>query len=675
VNYLGDLLRISIFVLVMYLPLAWLSAQQSLQSIYQMQNQIQFQNLLKVKSAVEKLLQNDRVLEACQRLKAELSAKNIATYTLNSAEGNCFEALASLPPVKNNGAVESFIIQGSELNFIREKTRNTEWAISVPTPQKINFFSEMKTNPVLREALVTDLLLVIYIIFAFVFCAVLILAKSIQNQYRKNGKDPLWLKLINATFGRIQLHDLKIVKAATNILLKKNEALVKDRDLLETSLEFSILNEIRENGHNVPYTFSGTVAKVDINGFSKVISAGNSFATQNLTKILEDFGCELLQRYNGLFEKTVGDEIVVVFKTNDSAGLATAFSRDLMLEFSNIEFDFKTEKRKFTLKAAISSSVLTFSKRAPGYAFSGDALTYTTRLLDVVNIKDRNILSCMKTQTEEIKELVFLPIESKIFEFKNMTASEGYLIDQFFKIEEAYNTKNHLLKFFRSDDALIFLLKKIKAETDTARLDLIFSCFNQTRVRICNAEFITAWIEALQIFEKRVDKQASLAFQFSRLIVEGARLIPAAQWTTACTDALLAISRSIEGRINASVVDVLIEKDLSLIAIEHEKTFLVEADQSFRTHGNLLINEALLELSNATFNKVIKMIRSGNQLEASTGVYCACRILIHYQKERPAELETFVQYKKLLKILTGLDTETQGSISLRLQTLLRQVVN
>jgi len=221
-KYLGDLFRISVFVLIMYLPLAWLSVQQSLQTINQIRNQTKVDNLFEVKAELEELLQNDRILEACQTLKAAAKAKNIVTYTLVSSAGSCHELIADLPLVKVYGAVETFTIKGNELNFIREKTRNAEWAISVPTSQKINFFAEIKTNQVLREALVTDLLLVIYIIFAFVFCAVLILAKSIQNQYRKNGKDPLWLKLVNATFGRIQLHDLKIVKAATIILLKKS---------------------------------------------------------------------------------------------------------------------------------------------------------------------------------------------------------------------------------------------------------------------------------------------------------------------------------------------------------------------------------------------------------------------------------------------------------------------
>lgn len=681
-KYLGDLFRISVFVLIMYLPLAWLTAQQSLQTIHQLRNQVAAENLFKVKSTVEQLLQNDRVLEACQKLKAEFEAKSIATYTLVSNEGSCHELVTTLPPVKMIGVVEAFDIKGSLLNFVREKTRATEWAISVPTPQKINFFTELNTNQVLREALITDLLLVIYIIFAFVFCAVLILAKSIQNQYRKNGQDPLWLKLINSTFGRIQLHDLKIVKAATTILLKKNESLLKDRELLETSLEFSILNEIRENQHNIPYTFHGTVAKVDINGFSKMISNESNSASQNLTKVLEDFGCELLQRYEGLFEKTVGDEIVVVFKNQgfaheknqNSAMLATAFSRDLMREFSEAEFNFNNEKRRFTLKSSISSSEITFSKRAPGFGFLGNALTYTTRLLDVVNIKDRNILSCMKNQAEEIRELVLLAGDSKVFEFKNMPASEGYLIEQFLKIEEAYDTKNHLLKFFRSNESLVFLLEKIKVEPNIKKLDLIFSCFTKTHVRVCSPRVITAWIESIQIFEKRVQTNTQLAFNFSQLIIEGARLIPVTQWTDACTSVLVSISRHIEGRINASVVDVLIEKNLNPIAIEFEKTFLIETDQSFRTRGNLVISRALHQLSNSSFDKVIKMIKSSNPLEVRTGIYCACRIILHYQKENPAELETFSLYKKLSGILIKLNAENHKNTSPRLVALLEQVL-
>ena len=77
-------------------------------------------------------------------------------------------------------------------------------------------------------------------------------------------------------------------------MIKKTDDLIKDQELLETSLEFSILNVIRTHQEQVPYAFLHTVVNVDINGFSKVIAGGHKNATAVLTTKLEDFGCELL---------------------------------------------------------------------------------------------------------------------------------------------------------------------------------------------------------------------------------------------------------------------------------------------------------------------------------------------------------------------------------------------
>ena len=155
----------------------------------------------------------------------------------------------------------------------------------------------------------------------------------------------------------------------------------------------------------------------------------------------------------------------------------------------------------------------------------GDALTYTTRLLDVDNIKYRNILSCMKSQAEAIQDLVVIPEQVKVFEFKNMADSEGYLIDQFLKIEEAYTAKTHLLKFFSSDESLIYLLNQIKSETDSTQLDLVFSCFAKTHVRICSSELVATWMECLKVFEKRWRPTIRWTFIFRALLWKGLGLL------------------------------------------------------------------------------------------------------------------------------------------------------
>ena len=676
-KYTKDLLKVLGFVVIIYVPLIAWDVIDDLKRIEDTTNRETILRINNLQESVNGLLDQGRVLEACQRLTAERNSESIFFFSLRSKEINCqypenvSQEIKSSEMNKISKVINS---EGKKYIIYSNRVNDVNWT-TMALVKVINLInsSDPNQNSILIISILKNLALVIYIVFAFVFLAVLILTKSIQNQFRKNGKDPLWLRVINKLFGWLQLQDLKSLQFATTASLKKNEDLVRDQDLLETSLEFSILNEIKLNNHKIPYNFRGTVAKVDINGFSKAVSSGHSKTAQNLTRFLEDFGCELLLRYKGLFEKTVGDEIVVVFKNQDSALMATSFARDLMVEFSALEFDFTNEKRRFTLKSSISSSDLTFSKRAPGYGFLGDALTYTTRLLDVVTIKDRNILSCMKTQSSEIQDLVLIPTELRTIEFKNMATAEGYLIDQFVQIEDIYSARPELIKYFRSNDSLIFLLRKLHSETDFEKMNYIFSLFCDVAIQSTTGKVIAAWIECLKVFEKRVYQDPALSFSFSRLIVEGSRLIPAAQWNASCTDAVVAISRYIEGRINASVVDVLIEKDLNLIAIEQEKSFIIENDQSYRTRGNLLINQAIHQLSDSGLEKVIKMINSRNPLESSTGTYCACRIIIFYRKKNPAELEIFMSYRKLSKILHELYLNRNKDISPRLLKLLDQV--
>ena len=397
----------------------------------------------------------------------------------------------------------------------------------------------------------------------------------------------------------------------------------------------------------------GTVAKVDINGFSKVIALGDKTGTQRLTQNLEQFGCELLFRYQGLFEKSIGDEIVVVFKGKESDKLATAFCRDLMREFSDVEFDFNAgqEKRKFTLKSAISSSEIIFSKRMSGYGFSGDALTFTTRLMDVVQLKDRNVLSILKEQSDSIEYLIKIPQEVRTFEFKNMNSQSGYWIDQFKTIEECYETTESSLIYFRSNSDIVFLLQKIQIETSIDKVNVILDCLSKITLRETTAQIVSAYIQSIILFEQKAVTNERFVISFTYLITEGARLVPASAWTQACTDCLLSVSRRIDGRVNAAIVEVLIEKNLFETVSLHHDTFLFPGDQSYRTRGNLLINQALQGLDQDVLSKIMQMMNSKIVLESHTGIYCACHISQYYQAYNPAELLIYNKHDEIIEQL------------------------
>lgn len=681
-KYLGDLLRISIFVLIMYIPMMFFSIQGNLKLIDTDRAKIVANRLIKARTIVETYLNEGKVLEACQRLDAEFEADTVVAYSLKNQDVECFKKQELLAPYLvhlENKKYEEFKIGSDQgITIYKDESPDITWVIAAQLTLKKGVIERFLESASFRDAIYKDLLIAIYIIFAFIFFGVLVLAGSIQNQYRRQGKDPVWLKIINKAFGWLQLQDLKIIQSANIAMMKKNDDLVKDLDLLSTSLEFSILTEIKTHQKQVPYTFYGTVVKVDINGFSKVIAGGHKNATVVLTTKLEDFGCELLQRYGGLFEKTVGDEIVAVFKnaptTKDSDLNALAFARDLMREFSEIEFDFSGEKRKFTLKAGIGDSDLTFSKRTPGYGFSGDALTYTTRLLDVVKIKDRNIVCCLEDQAAVFQNLIYSPAQLENFEFKNMNTAKGYQIDKFLDVQTAYEKHPEKLKYFKSDTDIYFLLDQIQIENNLENLQRIFKCLSEIQVRVCSPDLVKHWTASVVSVQNKKENLKHFEFILAQIIMVGSNLIPQEQWNSECKDTILNVPRHIQGRINASIIELLSEKKLADIVIQESESFILSEDQSFRTRGNLLVNQALYRLDDEVLSNVFKMLQSKNNLELSTGIFVCGQIIAHYEAVNPASLRTFRYYKKIITELQKIQ-KRQAKKTLQISERVTAILN
>lgn len=669
-KYLSDLFKIVVFVFIMYLPLSWLSRSESIKTLDRIAETETLSKLHSVRRTTQLLLEKNEMLEACQRLDAEITAKNIATYTVIGPENSCYkpEGMSSLPPIKENGKAVSFVVKNIPLTFLKMQTGAYNWSVSVLTPQKINIWNQLKNNVALREELIKDLILVIYIVFSFILCAVLVFAESIQNRYKLQGKDPLWLKVLTKAFGFLQLRDMKIIKSATTALVKQNEELNKDIDLLETSLEFSVLNEIKKNNHKIPYSFYGTVSKVDINGFSKVVAAGQGSTTQQMTMNLENFGCELLQRYEGLFEKTIGDEIVVVFKGEASQKRAMAFSRDLMFEFSQIDFPIDNEQRRFTLKSAIYSSDITFSKRSAGYGFLGDALTFTTRLMDAVTNKDKNILSITSAQAVDIKDLAEIPNQVENFKFKNMADQSGYQISQFNEIEYILANYPDQIEHFRADHHIIYLLSQV--QQNHSHSDLILNALLKINVRVATEKVTLAWQNALHFVNTHNNLETS---QYAKLIMLGKNLIPDQAWTQDSTEVLLHTPRNIEGRINASIIDVLMEKDLQSLEKEDQTSFRIANDPSGRTQANMIVFQALNKLDNKVFDDLILMIKSSQPHLSKSGIYAACQIISYYKTKNPAALATYPSYEKTIDLLLQIKGSTKIKLSDRLQERLAEI--
>ena len=512
----------------------------------------------------------------------------------------------------------------------------------------------------------------VYIIFAFVFFSVIVAVDTIKSKFRKNGTVPIWLKFFDKTFGLLQLGDLQILKSASRRLIDLKNTLELVRDVLQRSLEHTILTEIRANNHKVPYTFTGTVAKVDINGFSKIVAEGARQASFEMSTVLENIGCELLQRYGGLFEKTVGDEIVVVFRGDDSHLKAVAFVRDLMQAFSELSFSVYGETRRFTLKGSIANSSITFCKRAAGYGFLGDAFTITSRLLEAVTDKDRNILSVLEVDSDKIHPLAKLPKEKVSFKFKNMNAMEGYFVNEFNSFQEVNSTSRAL--YFLSDNVLMEQIKLVPTIENFAEREAVMNNITNIVIRLTTANFAETIMNTLREVVAK-PKTQEWNRTLSRLITAAASLIPTEQWLESYSSELLAIPLDREGRVNAAILQVLMVKDPNKLNLINTDSFIIPRDPSHRTRGQILIALSRHSLNEKLIVQIISMINSRNENESATGVFVGCDVINYYWKDDSAGFTILDNSTDLINLLMKRNSDGGRSLSDRLKSYLSQTIS
>lgn len=662
--YLRDFFKVVFYVLVLYIPVAWYSTEKAIDSLYEHQINQSTVTLRELDERIGKSLQHGDSSLACLQLKASADTHNIAAYFLDSSEASCSypEGLVAMPPMAV-GEIKTFSVKGVLLTFIKGSNQGTSWIVGLASPVRKSFGTYLLSESAILKAFLSEISYVIYVACLLVFFVVLIFAKGLKERLRAKGKNPWWLRLIESTFGRMKLHDLKIVETATLSLSRKAEDLQRDKDLLETSLEFSILNEIKANNAHVPYAFPGTVAKVDINGFSKVVNSSHEDASYYLTESLELFGCELLQRYGGLFEKTVGDEIVVVFRHGDHRKFAAAFIRDLMREFSSLEFQIGVELRSFTLKGSFSSSQINFRKRPSGYGFDGEALTKASRLLDTVTEKSNNVVSCLAVDEPSVDSLIRKKIGPQTLAFKNMSSAEVYWLTEFIEVESALADQD-LLPYFRSDYDIIYLLSQVCSAQSTQ----VLATLKEVTVRKCSDEVVASWCQALTLALNSLS-----ASEISKLIMLALNLVPSEKWTSKCSDLLLSIPLTRDDRINSSIIAVFVKHDIRALA-HLDSVENIKFENTFRAKGDLLLGKAILNLNEKTLQELSTMLHSNIELERNTAIYCCCALLLHYRKEGGARLESYSGYYQILKKLKDIYKQNFKDLSARLKTLLVEAV-
>ncbi len=686
-----QILKILLIVSIFYLP----------PSVYLIRNIIEKLNYSEVtKTVAEFKYLNDLInlktkeqqyTQICSTLEI-LAEKNQIGFKLNSNlfafqiennDINCGYHVEVIQKMDSQLSLNRYSDFKSEdsgtLTYFKTKNENASWTIGLRTIPLLSFWNHLKTNSEFRGEFLIDLLLFLYTIIAYTFLTTYLIRKSILSVVRSKSEiAPLYPRL-NKVLTFVQDDQLQEYRKLFLVYVRHNDNLRTMLDRSSGSLNATILKKIQDENLILPYHFNGTVVGVDINGFSKLTGKYNELA-EVLTEKIIDMGMELVMRYGGLFSSVAGDEVVVVFDHEHQAMnkkynlqmLGTAFARDLMRDYSNHVFHFLGSDHQFNLKAGIADSEITFKETKAGTIFGGEAFTFSKRLSSSVITENINAMAILAADIDHIKYLV-TPEPLETFKFKNMGEHKGYQIRKFLNIESAYSDHPELLPYFRSDTDIVFLVTKICVETSIEKLNLIFKYLSEIKTYHVSESVINSWLNSVKNMYSN-NKINNFNKNFARLIILGKNLLPQKQWSHSMTDAVLNIPRNIDGRINASVIELLVDKNLYETVVPISESFLIASDTSFRAKGELLIARATLELSETVLTEIIEMLQSYNKLQMASGIYVSGQILKYYEEKNPAGLRTYSAYKKIMWELKQIHLKKSDQLSDRMKTVLLAIL-
>ena len=303
-------------------------------------------------------------------------------------------------------------------------------------------------------------------------------------------KDILSLSKVLTGKNRNQMEGIKARSAEAEALINASKGLEGERQRLSVLSETysqtvgpAIVHEI-QSGRPAPYQFQATICRIDLNGYTQLMLEKEPSYLNNILNSYFAMARETINRYGGLIYQFVGDEIVFEFKDDlseagNSIALATACIRDLFQQARILEDSLPADANHyFKLKAAFARGTMRFVALDQGHALSGIPLVESVRLLSTVEDKSNQILTFFEEDFVMNQDLVFI-FDRKENQLKGFKESSRICCSRDFRsIDWLFDNQSwSLLKYYRSDADLTFILKKIRlyaGSSEGRTLDALF---------------------------------------------------------------------------------------------------------------------------------------------------------------------------------------------------------
>lgn len=529
---------------------------------------------------------------------------------------------------------------------------------------------------------ILNFILVMFFISILIFIAVYLASFSIEKKlYYKLSKSierPKYFKLFYKFTDFIGLNSESNVQSGILALNKSNETKEAVNKLLRIDIPSKILKDIIENKANFPVVFKGIIAGPDINGYTstvksisevanpingEVIYEMSSIVISNKLKLIAS---ELVLRYGGKFASSQGDNAVSIFENTHQEALALSYCRDVMKLFSEIEFVIDGTKRKFTLKSSLVRGVLKFEKDDMGTpAVNSISYAEYNRLLGSIkeDEKERNILVLEESYLHIVKSLIQKKSELLNRTGKNLPYSLNvYFVTDFCNIDEVYKSDFEKIHFFRLDEDIIYLLKMIRLETDSNKIDYIINGFTQFKTNKISSNLVEEWISTLNFINSGAKLQNFSWKTLSAYIETAKNLISNKYFTPELIQALFTVDNSSDDRTVASVADVFNYVGMYEQILNNKQWFLtLNTIKSSRLNSEFVKCNCLRNLGEGSLKDIRKLLSSRNLLNQKSGLYVAYTVIEHHLEYNIDALYVMEEYSKIVEVVKKINPDLLNS--------------
>lgn len=681
-----DIIKISAVLFVIHLGFFSFSMFYILKNIYENRTIDQIKFIDNVSSSIQTQLDfekspEDKVKRSCQLLETKLNAHEILFFYFEYQNVSC-SGPEEYPRDNFNFSYSGRLLGGgpNDLYYKPYVVGDAKYAVGLKLEGKQDFIRTLFASHAFRTDLITEIIKMFVSFFLTNYLVIGLFLNEIKDQFRSaNNSSSRFQKLILKFFSLFRISDLLKIQKASHSVISQKTSLESENRVFAKALTTKMLEEIKNKKSKIPYTFDAVIVRVDLNYFTKMFFSSPNEKMLKLIQEYSEVGFELLERYNGLLYQFVGDEVVVAFQdteTEDRYKLAISYIRDFFSAFGVFQFDMGDGVlRNFTIKASLANSKTTFYQLPFGYFYNGENLISSQRVLSMIDIKDHNVMSCLKKDAESIMDFVEGTFEEKEVLLKNYPqASELILFDKFTSLEKFYNLKSDLTQYFRSDNAIIFYLKQLII-SDNANQDFILRTLSIIKPHDVKPEVAETWKQGIKELLKDAPNLTIQNLKFLATYVSLARnLIPNKNWTTELTNELISIPQDLDLRLNANIIEVLGDKlSIDELNLFWKTNSTLKSDRTYRPDGNILLLRALHKLEAKTTKDILFMLKSENILQKHTGVYVAIEVIKYYRRHNPAELEVSQEIQDIIKILNNMKDSEESGLSNRLNNLLGEI--